>query len=85
MNYFRCNRCGRFISYADLREKRVVEYVPYGSYYDYEPPDGEYIHENCWWKMSEEYRDLTVRVSWLPPANRFMTDNQREILRRRYD
>jgi hypothetical protein len=71
MNYFRCRHCGRFISYKDFHEGKVVTNTPYGNSYDVEPPDEEYTHEECWWNQEQKWRDLTIRVSWIKPAKRF--------------
>lgn len=62
----RCVFCNLFMSYDDMANSSVA-YTPYGSSQDYEPPDEEWGHLQCWTDRGEKWRQLTYSVSWCKP------------------
>jgi len=56
-----CYACGKFVPWSSH-----VTWVSYGSQYDTEPPDPEFMHIKCW-ESDEMRRDSISRVAWLGP------------------
>ena len=66
----RCDLCGHFISYRDLR--RAVVWVPYGDSGMTEPPPEEFAHLSCW-KGADEWRvNLIKSIAWQKPTAKGM-------------
>ena len=59
----KCIECGRFLKLNETN----ISYVPFGSSTDFEPPDPNYVHFECWDKLSEDQKELTKRASWIKP------------------
>jgi hypothetical protein len=58
----KCSVCGKFMSWASLYNAVVC--TPFGSRFDTEPPDEEYIHSKCWDNLTPEYKALIKKTSW---------------------
>ena len=73
INYFTCNRCGKFISYKDVDART---YTNYGSYPDTEPPDEEFICGNCWNGLSDERKSYYEESEyiWIHATRLFNND-----------
>lgn len=58
----RCHICNRFMSYASMN--CAVVYTPFGGPLDLEPPDDEFMHEECWTGLPEKDQRLINYIAW---------------------
>lgn len=58
----KCDICGKFIGW-----KTHYTWTYYGNANDYEPPDPNHAHLDCYNKQTDNEKQLTYRSSWLKP------------------
>ena len=64
MSEFRCEECGRFISYKDAEAR---QWTYYGNTYDLDPPDPVECCGKCWLKKSDDDLESLKKICWMGP------------------
>lgn len=59
----RCDECDKFMSWKEP----FYIWTPFGSYFDYEPPEPKHAHKECYETLEENSRIILITTSWIKP------------------